>query len=51
VSAFWRGAKTLEKLFCREQSQKFETRQAAKNAAKFLKDGMNCASKKSIADI
>jgi len=21
VSAFWRGAKTLEKLFCREQSQ------------------------------
>jgi hypothetical protein len=26
VSAFWRGAKTLEKLFCREQSQNMKLR-------------------------
>jgi hypothetical protein len=40
VSAFCRGAKTLEKLFCREQSQKYETRWIAKHAAESLLDVM-----------
>jgi hypothetical protein len=34
VSACCRGAKTLEKIFCREQSQKYETRLATSEHCK-----------------